>query len=286
MILKEFDYLAPQTVAEAVSLLETYKDEAELIAGGTDLLVMMRKGALAPKYIVDIKPISSLDYVKWDEKEGLTIGALTKVSTIVNSDVIKEKCFSLYEAAESFGTTQIRNMATIGGNICRSAPDADLVPPLLVFDAELKLMGPRGERTVLLENFITGAGENILNNEILTQIKISVQKRPHGTAYKKLGRLSEDLAIVNCAVGIIVTDNKCEDVRIALGAVAPTAVRAKKVEQSLKGREINSKVIEDATKRVTEDIAPRTKFEYKVYTSKMLIKGLINEAVTRLGGSA
>ncbi len=120
--LKEFNYLAPQTVAQAVSLLGIYKEEAEVIAGGTDLVALMKDRVITPKYVIDVKPISSLDYIKWDEKEGLSIGALTKICEILNSDVIKEKYFSLYQAAESFGTTQVRNMATIGGNICRSSP--------------------------------------------------------------------------------------------------------------------------------------------------------------------
>ncbi len=286
--LKAFDYLAPQSVVEAASLLGKHKEQAKLIAGGTDLLVLMKDKVITPKYIIDIKPISALDYVKWDEKEGLSIGALTKISTIINSDVIKEKYFSLYQAAESFGTTQVRNMATIGGNICRSSPSADMVPPLLVFDAQVKLVGPEGEREVPLENFFTGPGENVLANEILTEIKVPPQKRPCGTAFKKLGRSSEDLAKVNCAVRIVITDGKYEDVRIALGAVAPTPVRAKKVEEALKGQEINAKVIDEAAKRVTEDIAPitdvRSNVEYRAYISQILIKRLINEAITRLGG--
>lgn len=286
--LKEFNYLTPQTVAEAASLLGKHKEQAKLIAGGTDLLVMMKDRTITPKYIIDIKPISALDYIKWDEREGLSIGALTKISTIINSDVIKEKCFSLHEAAVAFGTTQVRNMATIGGNICRSSPSADMVPPLMVFDAKVKLVGPEGEREVPLEKFFTGPGENVLRNEILTEIKVPPQKKPCGTAFKKLGRSSEDLAKANCAVKIVVTGGKCEDVSIALGAVAPTPIRAKKVEQALKGKEANKENIEKAAELVKEDIAPitdvRSNVEYRTYISQILIKRLINEAIKRLGG--
>ena len=282
--LKEFNYLTPQTVAQAVSLLGTYKGEARVIAGGTDLVALMKDRAVTPKYVIDVKPISSLGYIEWDERGGLSIGALTKICEILNSDVIKEKYFSLHQAAESFGTTQVRNMATIGGNICRSSPSADTVPPLLAFDARVKLVGPKGERTVLLADFFTGPGENVLDNEILTEIKVPPLQRPYGTAFKKVARSSEDLARVNCAVKIVISDGKCEDVRIAFGTVAPTPIRAKKVEQALQGKEISAKVIEKAAGKVAKDITPQSDVEYKIYICRTLIKRLINEAITRLGG--
>jgi len=287
--LKEFNYLTPQTVAEAVSLLAKYKGEATLIAGGTDLLVMMKERTITPKYVITMKPISALSHLEWDEKEGLTIGALAKVSTILSSDVIKEKYPSLYEAAGAFGTTQVRNMATIGGKICRSSPSADLVPPLLTFDAEVELVGAKGARVMPLENFFLGPGENVLDGEILTKIKVPPPKNRYGTAFQKLGRSSEDLAKANCAVRIVVTDGKCEDIRIALGAVAPTPIRAKKAEQALKGKEINPNAIDEAAAKVAEDIAPitdvRSNVEYRTYISQILVRRLINEAIKRLGGS-
>jgi xanthine dehydrogenase FAD-binding subunit len=120
-----------------------------------------------------------LDFVKWYENEGLITGALTRVSTIVNSAVTKGKCFSLYKAAESFVTTQVRNMATIGGNICRSCPSTDLVPPLLAFDAKVKLVGAGGERVMPLEGFFRGPGENVLDSEILTEIRVPPPPKVH-----------------------------------------------------------------------------------------------------------
>jgi len=269
-------------------LLAKYKEEAKVIAGGTDVVPLMKDRVITPKYVIDIKPISSLDYIKWDEKEGLSIGALTKICEILNSKVIKEKYFSLHQAAESFGTTQVRNMATVGGNICRSSPSADMVPPLLAFGAQVKLVKPGGERTVLLEDFFTGPGENVLKNEILTEIQVPPPPRPCGTAFKKLARTAEDLAKVNCTVRIVVIDGKCKDIIIALGAVALTPVRARKVEQALIGKETSPGVIEEAAGKVAEDIAPitdvRSNAKYRTYISQILIKRLINEAMARLGG--
>ena len=287
LTLRKFNYLTPQTAAEATSLLAKYKEEAKVIAGGTDVVPLMKDRVITPKYVIDIKPISSLDYIKWDEKEGLSIGGLTKRCEILNSKVIKEKYFSLHQAAESFGTTQVRNMATIGGNICRSSPSADTVPPLLAFGARVKLVKPGGERTVLLEDFFTGPGENVLKSEILTEIQVPPPPRPCGTAFKKLARTAEDLAKVNCAVRIVVIDGKCKDIIIALGAVALTPVRARKVEQALVGKEISPKLIEEAVEKVAEDIAPitdvRSNVEYRTYISQVLIKRLVSEAIERLG---
>jgi len=284
--LKPFSYITPQAASEAASLLAKHKEQAKLIAGGTDLLVMMKDRVTTPKHIIDIKSISGLDYVKWDEKGGLSIGALTKISTVASSDVIKENLFVLYEAAKSLGTYQLRNMATIGGNICRSSPSADMIPPLLVLEARLRLSGSEKERMVLLENFITGPGENVLDKEILTEISVPSEKRPYGTAFGKLGRLSEDLAKVNCAVKIVMAGNECEDIKIALGAVAPTPVRARKVEQALVGKRISLEVIEDAVEKVAEDIAPiddvRSSAEYRSYVSRILVKRVISEAMKRL----
>lgn len=286
-MLEEFFYFTPQSVQEAVLLLAKYKGEGRVLAGGTDLLVMMKDRVITPKYLIDLKSISAIDILRWDLKEGLRTGALTRISNILNSDVIREKYFCLHQAAESLGTVQVRNMATIGGNICRSSPSADMVPPLLVFDAKVTLVGPESERTILLEDFFTGPGGNVLNNEILTEIKILPQKRPSGTAFRKLGRSSEDLAKVNCAVNIMIANGKCEDVRIALGAVAPMPIRAKKVEEALRGQKVNSKAIGGALGKVAEDIAPitdvRSSAEYRTYVSRILIGRVVDEAMKNLG---
>ncbi|MFC2024612.1 FAD binding domain-containing protein [Chloroflexota bacterium] len=286
--IKEFDYLAPRAVIEAVSLLRKYEGEARLLAGGTDLVPLMKDRVITPKYVIDMKQISSLDFIRCDEKEGLSIGTLTTIAAILDSDVIREGYYSLYQAAKSFATTQVRNMATIGGNICSSCPSSDMIPPLLSFDAKVKLVGVDGERTVPLEDFFTGPARNVLNNEILTEIKVPPQKRPYGTAFKKVARTSEDLAKVNCAVRVVVSEGKCEDIRIALGGVAPTPVKAKNVEQALKGSEISAMAIDIAIKGVIKDIAPitdcRANVGFRAYISQVLIKRLTNEAIKRLGG--
>lgn len=282
--MKKFKYCSPNRLEEAVSLLEEYKGMAKLLAGGTDLLTSMKRWVITPEYIINLKDISGLDYIR-EEGDKINIGALTTISKIGASDLIKRKCLSLYEATKTFGTVSLRNMATIGGNICRSSSASDMVPPLMTFDAELKLVGPSGERKVLLEDFFTGAGENVLDNEILTEIVIPLREGQYGMAFEKLTRNSSDLAKVNCAIKIIASGSICDEIRIVLGAVADKPVRAKKAEQVIKSEVINDEVIESAARKVIEDIAPitdvRSTARYRTQVSKVLVKRLIKRAIKR-----
>lgn len=282
--LKEFKYFSPKTVAEVVSILEELDGRVKILAGGTDLLPLMKLRVLAPEYVVNIKNVAGLDYIQ-DEGKRLRIGALTTISTIAQSDLIKQKCFSLYEATRTFATPQIRNMATVGGNICRSSPGADMIPPLMTFGAEVNLVGPRGERMVLLENFFTGPGENVLDREIINEIVVPVQGDQYGTAFKKLTRASADLAKVNCAVKITVSGGRCDDIRIALGAVAATPIRARNAEQVIRDQEISDEVIESTAQKVTEEVAPitdvRSTAKYRALVSKVLVARLIKQAIVR-----
>jgi carbon-monoxide dehydrogenase medium subunit len=272
---------------EALTLLANYNEQAKIIAGGTDLLVMMKDRVITPVNLIDIKTIPELNRISRVESTGLKMGALTTISALTNSDLLGDKFDALKEAAKSLGTPQVRNMATIGGNICRSSPSADMLPPLLVLDAKVKLVGRDKTRTISLEDFITGPGTNALHNEILTEIQIELDDRPIGTGFKKIGRLSEDLSKVNCAVKIVVNDGKFEDIKIALGAVAATPVRAKKVEKALIGKPTSLKIIEEASAKAVEDIAPitdlRSSAEYRSHMSRILIKRLISEILDKSG---
>lgn len=289
IINKKIRYFSPETIEEAASLLEEYGDKAKLLAGGTDLLVMIKDKISIPKYLINLKKISGCSEIQYN-KSGLIIGALNNISAIKSSDCVKKNCFSLHEAAESFGTTQVRNMATIGGNICRSSPSADMVLPLLAHDASVKLVGVEGEREVLLENFFTGPGQNVLDKEIVTEIKIIPQKEPYGDAFEKIARSSEDLAKINCAVKITMNGRRCDNIGIALGAVAAKPVRAKKAEKNIKGKEVDDGVIEKTAKKIREDIAPitdvRSNAWYRKEVSEILVKRLINRAISRVGGTA
>lgn len=247
---------------------------------------MMKDRLINAEHVIDIKSIAGMERIEWNESEGLRIGALTKIAQIVKSAVIGGKYPSLQKAAESLGSPQVRNMATIGGNICRSSPSADTVPALMVFGARLRLAGAEGERVVPIDKFFTGPGKNVLDNEILTEIDLPAVKGVCGTAFGKISRLSEDLAKVNAAVKIEASGKTCSGIRIVLGAVAATPVEARNVEQVLKGQEITDRLIEAAMEKVKEDISPiddvRSTAEYRYKVSRILIKRLVKEALGNL----
>ena len=151
--IKEFEYFEPSTLSEAVSLLAQYRGKAKILAGGTDLLIQMKQRNLTPEYLIDIKNISELDYIKYDEEESLKIGALVTHSSIVNSTIIQEKFDLLIEASLAVGSVQTRNKGTVVGNICNASPSADTPPVLIALDSRLKLISTIGERIVKIKDF-------------------------------------------------------------------------------------------------------------------------------------
>jgi len=285
--IEEFGYFSPATLEEGLTFLQKHGENTSILAGGTDLLLDLKFRTKTPKFIMDITKIPEVGSISRTSEGGLRIGALTTMSQIRESEIIKQEYQSLHETTtDAFHSWQIKNMATIGGNICRSSPSADTVPPLLTYEAEVNIVGPKGERKVLLEDFMKGPGQNILEQEILTAIIIPPQKGPYGTAFHSLKRTSVDLCKVNCAVKIMIVNNRFDEVKIALGAVAPTAVRAKKVEAALNGREVSDESIEDSAKKITEDISPitdgRSTAEYRREVSKVIVSRLLKQAVERV----
>jgi carbon-monoxide dehydrogenase medium subunit len=275
--LKEFGYLDPKKIDDAVSILEELDKRVVILAGGTDLLNQMKVRQITPEFVLNIKNIKELEYIRQDK--GLEIGGLTTITAMRESKVIKKGYISLYDAAEWFGTPQVRNMATVGGNVCRSSPSSDMVVPLMALDAMLRLVGPRGERTIPIEEFVTRSGENILDREMLTDIVVPQQEQPFGTAFKKLKRSSADLAKVSCAVRIRVKNSRCEDIRIVLGAVADKVFRAKTAEEVMRGEKVTDAVIEEAGKQASQEAQPitdvRSTAEYRKQMIKVLVKRMI-----------
>lgn len=282
--IKEFGYFSPTKLEEAITLLGKYGKRALILAGGSDLLVDLKYRSAAPEYIINIKNISKITKIQETHEGGLSIGALATIARLSESQIIKKKYPSLHEATtEAFHSWQIRNAATIGGNICRSSPASDTVPPLMSYDAQVKLVGPKGQRKVRLEDFFLGVGQNVLDREILTEIILPPQKGSYGTAFRSLKRTSVDLCKLNCAVKVVMKGKRFDDIRIVLGAVSPTAVRVKKAEEALRGKEASDENIENAARKVPEDISPvtdgRSTAEYRRQVSQVLVKRLIKQAV-------
>ncbi len=283
--LKPFNYFSPATIAEATSILEDHGPKAVVLAGGTDLLSMMKLRAVLPEAVVSLTKIDGLNFIR-EEDGNLKIGALTPIAEILASDLVRRKYPCLHEATRNFATPQIRNMATIGGNVCRSSPSGDTLPPLMALEADLLLAGPKGQREVPVEAFFTGPGLNVLDREILTEITLPRPGEQFKTAFLKLTRNSSDLAKVNCAVTLAVKNGECSDVKIVLGAVAGRPVRARQAEQALKGQPLNDETVALAAEKVVEDIDPisdaRSTAAYRTQVSKVLAARAIRRAAAQV----
>jgi len=287
--MKPFQYLDPANTSEAILLLAKYKEEAKVIAGGTDLVVQMRKRAVRPKYIVDINGIPGLDYIRYDAKEGLTIGALTTIRAFEKSAELWQRYPLISLAASKLGSVAIRNVATVGGNLCNAMPIADTAQALLALSAKAKIIGPEGERIIPLEDFFIGLGKNSLRTgELLVEIQVPVPlPNTRGLYLKHLTRGSIDLAIVNVTVVITFEpeDKVCKDIKIVLGSVAPTPIRARKAEEIMRGKRVNETLILRTAQEASEEANPRpgsirASIEYKKEMVKLFTGHLIKEAVS------
>lgn len=284
-----FEYHAPTSLEEAVGLLSKYGKEASLLAGGTDLLVNMKQRLVEPKHLINIKNIKELVGIK-EGTNGIHIGAATRLRTIERSEMIKEKLPLLHEAVRSIGSVQIRNMATIGGNLCNASPTADGATALLALDAEARIIGPEGARIVPMEQFFVGAGQTVLRpDEIMVEVLSPYLAEDVGTSFIKIGWTSFDIATVNIAVVLKLEGGAVNDCRIALGACAPTPIRLYRVEEFLQGRELTGEVLEAAANIVSGYIRPRERWrrapaEYRRSASKALIRDALTVASKRVEG--
>lgn len=237
--MKMFDYYEPATTTEACALLAD--NNAKAIAGGTDLIVQMRHGVKKPGVIVNLKYIDELNKINLCSS-GARIGSLVKISELACHEKIIKNWPAFSSGADKIGTPQVRNLATVGGNICNSSPCADTVPGLIVSDAIAVITNGKESREVLIADFFTAPGKNCMQTgEILSEIILPFL--PEGTkqAFAKLGpRKAADIAVINMAISLSFNGNKCEKARIALGSVAPTPLRAKEAEEMLTGSESSS----------------------------------------------
>jgi len=288
ILAQEFEYLAPKTLDEALSLLDNYKDKsARILSGGTDLLVKMKTIDLKTDYLINIKNIPELNFI--DTANGLKIGAAVPLSHVEKVEKVQERYPALYEGIKSMAAIAVRNMGTIAGNICNASPAADTVPPLIAYGAEVKLASKRGERTVLVEDFITGVGKTVIEaDEMITQVNIPEIKKGTGSAFSKKSRVKADIAKINLAVYLEREDNICKDCKIVLGSVAVKAIRAKEAEGLLKGQTVSTSLIDKITKKASEEIKPiddiRSSAEYRTEIARVMMDDTVRIAWERAGG--
>ncbi len=282
----KFEYLAPNTLEETLSLISRYRAAARVMAGGTDLLVRLKERKAVPDYLIGLGNVTDLDYIRQDDEGSLRIGALTTHQSIIDSDLIKGGYELLATACRKIGTPQIRNMGTIGGNLCNAGPSADSVPSLLVLEAKLKLASVRGWREVSLDGFFTGPFQTVLEeDELLTEIIIPPLLPWTGGSYQYLTKITAvDETLVGVAA-LVVMDGKegvVKDVRIALCSVAPTPIRARQAEEVLRGKEVSDGVIEKIAIAVANETRPRSRADYRKRMSAVLAKRALKEAIARV----
>lgn len=282
-----FEYLEPTTINEAVSLLNQYGNKARVIAGGTDLLVQIRNKTIQPEYVIDIERITGLDYIKYDAHQGLRIGALTTIRTLERSTELHQRYPVISQAASQLGSVAIRNVATLGGNICNAVPSADLVPALIGLSSRAKIIGPAGEREAPLEDFFTGPGSTILRTgELLIEIQVPIPLPNTTGVYLKYGiRGTIDLAIVGVATIVTsVPETKvCRDIKIVLGAVAPTPIRARNAEDIIRGKKIEESLIEKVAQAASDEAHPISDVRASAKYRKEIVKVLTLRAIKESG---
>jgi carbon-monoxide dehydrogenase medium subunit len=277
------NYFSPKTVEEAISLLSQHGDKARVISGGTDFLAQMKRQEPLPDYLISLGGIHDLNYIRYDEATGLRVGALTPIGDIAGSSLVCRQFSILAQAAGMLGTPAIRNQATLGGNLCNAAPSADTAPPLLVLGAKAKIAGAGGEEIIPIENFFVGPGLTILEkSRMLIEIQIS-DLHPHsGAAYlKQKRREGADIAVVGVAALVVLEEEILKDVRIALGAVAPTPVRAKKAEGILKGKKLGPQLLEETGRAACHESTPIDDIRGSADYRRKLVAALTKRAVTQ-----
>lgn len=255
--LGEFEYFSPSSISHIMTMLKEYGEKATMLAGGTDLLVKMRKSTIFPSVIIDLNRVHELSFIEM-RGDALHIGAATRLNEIKESPLVQEKAPVLADAIVVLASPPIRNRATIGGNLCNASPAADTAPPLLVLDASLTLLGPDSERSVKASEFFVGPRQTLMkSDEVLKEVIIPFKEGR--SKFLKLGRRKGfTLSISSVAAFGVVADGRFEDLRIALGAVAPTPIRSRKAEESLTGMEITEEGIEKAARLVKEEVNPIT----------------------------
>jgi carbon-monoxide dehydrogenase medium subunit len=285
--LPRVEYVQPKTIGEILVLRAQYAGKGALLAGGTDLMPKLKRREIeAPGYVIDLKGIPDLAYISNAEGDGLRIGALATLRAIETSALIQTTYNILSQTASSMASVQIRNRGTVAGNLCNGVPSADTAPPLLALDATVKLMSQKGERIVPLNDFFIGPNKTVLSDdELLVEVQVPrVLPHSRGVYLKLTQRSSMELAVVGVAVMVSARNGVCEDIKIALGAVAPTPLRAKRAEAVLRGQRFSEELIEHTAHTAAEESRPiddhRASSEYRRDMVRVLVGRAIIQTIS------
>ena len=285
MTLPAFDYVRAGSLKEASELASEKGSKAILMAGGTDVILLMKAKAVPADTVIDIKEISDLDSIVFSEGEGMRIGALAKLFDIQTSDIVRQKMPALADAAHYVASAQIRRKGTMAGNICNASPSADTASILLAMDAKVKVYNNENEKEIPIGDFFKGVKKTCLEKgDIVTEIFVPELKKGEGSAYFKHSvRKAMDLAIVGVAAWVKMDGNRVADCRIAMGGVGTTPLRAYSAEKILKGSELNDDLLEKAAVAASEECSPisdvRASAEYRKDMIRVYTKRAVKKAV-------
>jgi len=284
-MIHDFNYQRATSIKEALRFLKKYKEDYKIICGGQSLLILMRQGLVAPENLIDIKSVKELDYIDYNPKTGLTIGATTTHREIEKSPLIKKHFPVLAEMEKDLASIQTRNWGTIGGNLAHGDPAGDPAPILIALNAAVKMASIERERILPLEEFSIDIFETALEEgELLTEIQVPILPKRTGIAYQKFNIIKNYLGMVSAAASVTLAEDgeKCTEARIVLGAAAAIPLRAKEAEQMLTGKKINSKLLENAGKKASEECDPVSDIHATDTYRRVLVKIL----TTRVTGKA
>jgi CO/xanthine dehydrogenase FAD-binding subunit len=289
MRLPHFDYAAPTTLEEALRLLAEKGPDARVLAGGTDLIIRMRYGIIKPSAIIHLGGIAELKTILYKPKTGLSIGASATLGEVAAHPDIRRRYPAVAYAAGETANVQVRNLGTVGGNLCNAAPSADNAPTLMALGAEMILAGLQGERRVALDQFFRGPGQTVLTpGEILTAIQVPPMPPHSGAAYQHVSaRGRVDISAVCVGAAAVFTGETCQEIRIVLGAVGPTPLRALQTESLVRGKPFTAELIGQAGEQAADESRPitdvRASADYRQQMVGVLTRRALLEARKRAG---
>lgn len=278
-----FEYLAPKTVDEAIHLLSRHGREAKPIAGGTDIVLKMKRREEVPRYVIGLKNIPGLDTIEYNDAQGLRFGPLVTIHAMETSPVIRGKYPILSHAASTIGSAQIRNLGTVVGNLCNALPSADMIPSLIVLGARVTIAGKKTERDIPVEGFLTGPGQTVLaHDELVVKVQVPCPPPHSGGVYiKHAPREAMDLAIIGVATLITLDEGMCSQAKICLGNVGPTQIRAIKAEGILQGKPFSAELVRQASEMASEEARPRSSIRSSAEYRKEMVRTLTARALNK-----
>jgi len=286
---RRFHLALPRSIEDCLKLLAERGPEAKLVAGGTDLLPQMKNGLIKPAAVIDLSGVADLRVLRREDGAGLRVGASVAAREIELDPYTRSTYPALAESGALVGSVQIRNLATVGGNLCNAAPSADMAPPLMALEAEAIIAGPRGRRRVPMADFFTGVRRTVLApDELLVELIVPAPGPRSGGQYlRHTPRRELDIAVVGVASQITLSDGVCRKARIALAAVAPTPIRATAAERALEGQPLTAQQIARAAQLAVEAARPisdqRGSADFRRHLVGVLTRRTLTTALERAG---